>query len=177
LLSISEPSLRRVSCLLTIVLAGALTAHAQVSGAARSPVPAPRAVQRPGGPRVESKQKVEAEVVLKRFAAAWRGENLSVLLAAFGDRRISIDVGGAARAGEYGPSQIYFLFKRLFDRTETRKFELNRHRAGGDAPHAVYDWRYVDERTGAVRGTRLLISVRPEAGAWVIDEIRADRRR
>ncbi|MAE72027.1 MAG: hypothetical protein CME06_16365 [Gemmatimonadetes bacterium] len=159
-----------------LILTGALAASAQAPGSARTVTPA--APTRGRSDAAESStRELSPRALLEQIATAWRTEDLSLLLRAFGDRRVAIDVGGAARAGEYGPAQGYFFFKRLFDRTQTRKFDLNRYRASGDAPHAVFDWRYVDERTGGVHRSRLVISLRREAGTWVVDEIRAASRR
>jgi hypothetical protein len=118
----------------------------------------------------------EAHKVLNELAISWSKENLSALLEAFGERRVAIDVGSVAKAGEFGPTQERFLFKRIFARTETRTFILKRYRPNADAPHAVFDWRYVDEKSGGLRRVRLVVSLRREAGSWVIDEIRSASR-
>ncbi len=113
---------------------------------------------------------------LSGFSQAWAGEDLPTLLSVFGDRRVSIDVGAIARAGEYGPAQVRFLFKRIFARTDTRAFTLKRYRPHADAPHGICDWLYVDERNGGSHRVRLVVSLRKEAGLWVIDEIRSASR-
>ncbi len=159
-----------------LIMTAAPAADAQTSGSVRTISPATPAQGRSDAAE-NATRELGPRALLEQMATAWQAEDLSLLLKAFGDRRVGIDVGGAARSGEYGPAQGYFLFKRLFDRTQTRKFDLNRYRASGDAPHAVFDWRYVDERTGGVHRSRLVISLRREAGTWVVDEIRAASRR
>jgi hypothetical protein len=103
---------------------------------------------------------------------AWLAEDLSAIVKHFGSRRASVDLGSLGRSGEYGSAQVYFLFKRLFDRTETREVRLDKLRPAGDSPHATFDWQYVDERKGSSHRVRLFVSMRREAGAWVVDEIK-----
>ncbi len=137
----------------------------RVPDVARRATPAPRAgVAVRSGPRD----------VLVAFGKAWEAENLSGLLGLFGEARVPVDLGSAARGGQYGPAQLYFQFKRLFERTATSRFALRRLRAVGDSPHAIFDWQYLDEKRGGVqRRVRLIVSLRQDAGAWKVEEIKS----
>lgn len=173
--------MRLLLILLSVLAITAPATFGQTPDALRAPAPEGPQLIRPEGtnptPTARQRTEVEPRQVLLNTATAWVSEDLSTLLSAFGDRRVAIDLGAAGKTGEYGPAQAHFLFKRLFRRTETREFTLKRYRPQPDAPHAVFDWHYLDERDGGARRVRLVISLRKEAGTWVIDEIRSTSRR
>jgi hypothetical protein len=114
--------------------------------------------------------------IFERIEAAWFAARTESLLVHFGDGKVSLAFRHAGpRGGLFTRTQAAYLFADHFRHTATERFHFVRFRnaePGAQMPFAVAD-RVFRLESGLLYHDQVYVSLRREAGAWKIAEIKS----
>ena len=119
-----------------------------------------------------------ARAVFEAIETAWSEGNARALAQHLGNHPVSISLAESGPSGRFSRDQTYFILERLFAATQTNKFRFTGVRdPGKDGRVAVglAERSARDRGEGRVVQDRVLVTLVPEGGRWVVSEIQALR--
>lgn len=136
----------------------------------------------PGGAAAADSSTVAApggaRAVFEAIETAWSEGNAQALAQHLGHHAVSISLAESGPTGRFSHDQATFILERLFAATRTHTFRFTGVRdPGKDGQVAVglAERSARDRGEGRIVQDRVLVTLVPEDGRWVVSEIQALR--
>ncbi|HER44366.1 MAG TPA: DUF4783 domain-containing protein [Candidatus Eisenbacteria bacterium] len=116
-------------------------------------------------------------IVFRGIEAAWRAGDARKLAAYAGDSKVLLNVRGLGeKGGYYSRSQVFYLFKGMFESTRHKKFDFVGFHEVGEKSSRIYGIarrNYEIVSNGRLFQDKIYVTLKQEGKRWVVSEMKS----
>lgn len=119
----------------------------------------------------------ETTPIFRTIEEAWRSGDPETISQFVGEQRVYISLRGfGEEGGYYSKPQVFYLFKRMFQRTKLKRFEFVKFYNSGSKARKVYGTAYrsfESTSSGKLFQDKVYVTLKLEGERWVVSEIKS----